>query len=204
MIKWPLNARRSGRVTVSFITSLVSFFTVFTGISNTTTGLRLALRSRVSNDQAFSAYFEDQHRNDSFKYATLPRNFRRKNATNYKTDVFSPDTSLTDSINIEPNTNLVSGAIANLKVLNTMTLGRRLSNNPLTPKTDQSRGAFARVAARQLNTPPPPPPPTQTNTPDKSSKETYRPAAPAAQSPFLRKKLFKYPSTQYDSDSHDN
>ena len=81
-----------------------------------------------------------------------------------------------------------------------MTLGRRVSSNPLTPKTDQSRGAFARVAARQLNTTPPPPPPnTQFNTPEK-----YRPAAPAAQSPFLRKTLFKYPSTQYDSDSHDN
>ena len=77
-----------------------------------------------------------------------------------------------------------------------MTLGRRISN-PLTPNTDQSRGAFARVAARQLNTTPPPPPPnTQFNTPEK-----YR---PAAQSPFLWKTLFKYPSTQYDSDSHDN
>ena len=186
--------------------------------AGTSTGLRLALRSRVSNDAYFSAYFEDQRRNDSFKYATLPRNFRRK-MPEKDIDAFSPNTTseeLSDSINEykvrEPNKKLVSGAIANLKVLNTMTLGRKIGSNPVASQTDQLRGAFARVAAREGLTPPPTPPPTQTNTPVRNSgydsdSSVYRPSIAAAKSPFLKLKqrsLFKYsarPSIDYDSES---
>lgn len=40
------------------------------------TGLRRALRSRVSRD-VFSGYLQDSRLNPSYKFATLPRNFRR-------------------------------------------------------------------------------------------------------------------------------
>lgn len=160
--------------------------------ATSTTGLRLALRSRVSNEQYFSAYFEDQHRNNSFKYATLPRNFRKKQQEQNKMDAFSPDNSLITNNDAEI---VHDKAIANLRVLNTMTLGRK-PVTPIKPQTDQSQGAFARVAARleQGLTPPPTPPPTATNTPE---KQPYKPSAPAAlASPHLRgwkqKALFKF------------
>ena len=204
----------------SFLIKFSSKILVSDVAAGTSTGLRLALRSRVSNDAYFSAYFEDQRRNDSFKYATLPRNFRRKvEKPDYEIDAFSPNTTseeLSDSINEykvrEPNIKLVSGAIANLKVLNTMTLGRKIGSNPIAPHTDQLRGAFARVAAREDLTPPPTPPPTQNNTPVRNSgydsdSSVYRPSMAAAKSPFFKLKqrsLFKYssrPKLDYDTQS---
>ena len=188
------NARKSGQVVSSLDCPSELTLKISDAFSSSTTGLRLALRSRVSQKDYFSAYFEDQHRNESFKYATLPRNFRRQKKP-VDSDAFSPNNSINDSNLTNSNQNQVSGAIANLRVLNTMTLGRRPSGAPIEPQTDQNQGAFARVAARleQDLTPPPTPPPTATNTPE---HVPYRPATPAAWSPHLRgwrqKALFKF------------
>ena len=128
--------------------------------SSNTTGLRRALRSRVSKEAQFSAYFEETRVNDSFKYATLPRNFHRSppkpghssvQTMSGSRDNFSPNNSL-DTDGVLNTNNDHSKAIANLRAMNTMTLGRinvtpnlnSRINGPGTPTTDRNSGAFAK------------------------------------------------------------
>ena len=128
--------------------------------SSNTTGLRRALRSRVSKEAQFSAYFEETRVNESFKYATLPRNFHRSppKPGNSSTqpmsgsqDHFSPNNSL-DTDGVLDTNNDHSKAIANLRAMNTMTLGRlnltpnlnSQINGPGTATTDRNSGAFAK------------------------------------------------------------
>ena len=128
--------------------------------TSNTTGLRRALRSRVSKEAQFSAYFEETRVNESFKYATLPRNFHRSppkaGHSSAQTmadsqDNFSPNNSL-DTDGVLDTNNDHSKAIANLRAMNTMTLGRinltpnlnSRINGPGTPTTDRNSGAFAK------------------------------------------------------------
>ena len=154
------------------------------------------MRSRVSQENFFSAFFEEQRLNDSFKYATLPRNFhrtppdKRPNAekftparVNTSSDLFSPNNSQNSrnslntsqeylsedgdflsegesKVSVQSARSYVGGrerakkrerlqrdrAIANLRVMNTITLERHSSRLPggLTPSTDRKTGAFAK------------------------------------------------------------
>ena len=148
--------KKFAQVTINFEPSILkhSILDVF---SSNTTGLRRALRSRVSKEAQFSAYFEETRVNDSFKYATLPRNFHRSppkpghSSAQPSRDNFSPNNSL-DTDGVLDTNNDHSKAIANLRAMNTMTLGRinltpnlnSRINGPGTPTTDRNSGAFAK------------------------------------------------------------
>ena len=189
--------------------------------SSNTTGLRRALRSRVSKEAQFAAYFEETRVNESFKYATLPRNFHKSppktgdQIQSQASDNFSPNNSLgTDGAKESTNTrgHDHSKAIANLRAMNTMTLGRINptsinSRLPGTPnQTDRNSGAFAKFynfrSAKAVQIPAnlnqpiqnyPDAPLAPKNTPTKISTggSGYRPASAAAGSPFLFRKASK-------------
>jgi len=164
------------------------------------TGLRRALRSRVSEENIFGSFFEEQRLNKSFKYATLPRNFRRPkpditgsstgNSPGIIYDFFSPNNSLVKEEE-EKETSPQSKAIWNLRVMNTMTLGRKslIDSSPLNRQTQRDQGAFAKYLNTKTNTnkqinkqtnKSQTQPPTPNNTPVKNDNPTYRPAKAAA------------------------